>query len=147
MTDTTTDQKNSTSLPKTAEPPTKTPRKRGRPKKTDLAAKKKPGKVGRPKGDSAIMNDYKARMLNSPKSRRVLEAIFDAALDPEHKNQSAAWKLIMDRIAPSAMFEKEVLGEGSSKPTIQINIQSAGETSISQGNTYDNEEEIIDQEP
>ena len=74
-------------------------KKAGRPKKTDVVAKKKGHRElrGRPAGDKAIMDEYKARMLNSPKSARVLEAIFDAALDPEHKAQSAAWKLIVDR--------------------------------------------------
>ncbi len=122
-------------------PKTSPPAKRGRPKKTEVAKKKQGnrGKVGRPKGDAAIMNEYKARMLNSPKSRRVLEAIFDAALDPEHKNQAAAWKLVMDRVAPTAMFEKEVV-QGSGRSSIQINITGVGDTQISSGDTYENGE-------
>ena len=39
-------------------------------------------------------------MLASPKSRRVLDSIFDAALNDDHKNQAAAWKLVMDRMLP-----------------------------------------------
>jgi hypothetical protein len=66
------------------------------------------------------MNEYKARMLNSPKSAKVLEAIFDAALDDEHKNQAAAWKLIVDRVIPVSMFEQAK--SGSSTPAISINI-------------------------
>ena len=88
------------------------PRKVGRPKKTELLEKTTRNKVGRPKGDAAIINEYKARMLASPKSGRVLEAIFNAALDDEHKNQAAAWKLVMDRIVPVAAFEKEVVKSG-----------------------------------
>lgn len=97
-------------------------RKAGRPKKGDIVAKKPKnrGVVGRPAGDKAIMDEYKARMLNSPKSARVLEAIFDAALDPEHKAQSAAWKLIVDRIVPVSSFEQVKQGGGS--PAISINI-------------------------
>ena len=97
-------------------------RKAGRPKKTDVVAKKKGHRElrGRPAGDKAIMDEYKARMLNSPKSARVLEAIFDAALDPEHKAQSAAWKLIVDRIVPVSSFEQVKQGNGT--PSISINI-------------------------
>lgn len=100
-----------------------TPKRRGRPPKNEVA-KKKAGQrnaVGRPKGDAAIINEYKARMLASPKSKKVLEAIFDAALDDEHKNQAAAWKLVMDRVAPVAAFEKEVVKSGGSN-SISINI-------------------------
>lgn len=80
----------------------------GRPRKTDLLAKKKPGTPGRPPGDAAILNEYKARMLNSPKSRKVLTTILNAALDPEHKHQAVAWKLVLDRVAPLAIFEGDV---------------------------------------
>ena len=102
-------------------------RGRGRPKKTDVAAVKKGnrGVRGRPKGDAAVMNEYKARMLASPKSAKVLEAIFNAALDDDHKNQAAAWKLVMDRVAPTAMFEKEVV-QGNGRSAIQINITGVG---------------------
>ena len=97
-------------------------RKAGRPKKGEIVAKKKGNRElrGRPAGDKAIMDEYKARMLNSPKSARVLEAIFDAALDPEHKAQSAAWKLIVDRIVPVSSFEQVKQSGGA--PAISINI-------------------------
>ena len=113
-------------------------RGRGRPKKTDVAAVKKGnrGVRGRPKGDAAVMNEYKARMLASPKSAKVLEAIFNAALDDDHKNQAAAWKLVMDRVAPTAMFEKEVV-QGNGRSAIQINITGVGSTDISGGNVID----------
>jgi hypothetical protein len=67
------------------------------------------------------MDQFKARMLNSPKSARVLEAIFDAALDPEHKAQAAAWKLIVDRIVPVSSFDQVKQGS-SGVPSISINI-------------------------
>ena len=60
-------------------------------------------------------------MLNSPKSRKVLESILSAALDDEHKNQAAAWKLVMDRIAPVAGFESGAAGN-KARNAIQINI-------------------------
>jgi hypothetical protein len=94
--------------------------KKGRPPKSDIAEIKEKRSVGRPKGDAAIINEYKLRMLNSPKSAKVLEAIYDAALNDEHKNQAAAWKLIVDRIIPVSAFEAAKQGGGT--PSISINI-------------------------
>ena len=106
-------------------------RKRGRPPKNSVSAVKKGNRntVGRPKGDAAIINEYKARMLASPKSRKVLDTIFDAAMDDDHKNQAAAWKLVMDRILPVAAFEKEVVKDGG-RNAIQINISGVGTVDV-----------------
>ena len=121
--------------------------KRGRPKKTDLVSNKRGnrGVRGRPKGDAAIINDYKARMLSSPKSVKVLEVIFDAALDNDHKNQAAAWKLVMDRVLPTAAFEKDVVKSGG-KNSISINITGVGATTISSEQAEDDyiEGEYVD---
>ena len=116
-------------------------KKVGRPSNKAVRAKKagSRGVVGRPKGDAAIINDYKARMLASPKSRKVLDSIFDAALNDEHKNQAAAWKLVMDRILPVAAFEKDVV-KGGGKNAISINITGVGTTTIS------SEEDVIEGE-
>jgi hypothetical protein len=100
----------------------------GRPKKTDITEIKESRSVGRPKGEAAIINEYKLRMLNSPKSAKVLEAIYDAALNDEHKNQAAAWKLIVDRIVPVSAFEQSK--QGNSVPQISINISSMGSPKI-----------------
>lgn len=98
----------------------KAPAKRvGRPPK-----KKNP--VGRPKGEGTIMKEYRQRMLNSPKSRKVLDAILNAALDDEHKHQAAAWKIVADRILPVSSFEIE---NKSSKPSVNITITGIGEKS------------------
>lgn len=107
-------------------------RKRGRPRKSDVSSVKKGSRnaVGRPKGDAAVINEYKARMLASPKSRKVLDTIFDAALDHDHKNQAAAWKLVMDRILPVAAFEKDVVKDGG-RSAIQINISGVGAVATS----------------
>ena len=107
-------------------------RGRGRPRKSEVAAVKpgNKGVVGRPKGDAAIINEYKARMLDSPKSRKVLETIFDAALDHDHKNQAAAWKLVMDRILPVGAFEKDVVKDNG-RNAIQINISGVGTAEVS----------------
>lgn len=98
-----------------------------RPKKSELTAVKNKNKgiIGRPKGDKAIIDEYKARMLNSPKSAKVLEAIFDAALNDDHKNQAAAWKLIVDRVVPVSAFEQARQGGGA--PSVSINIMGLGQ--------------------
>ena len=103
--------------------------KKGRPPKSDLTEIKESRSVGRPKGDAAIINEYKLRMLNSPKSAKVLEAIYDAALNDEHKNQAAAWKLIVDRIIPVSAFETAKAGGGT--PQISINISSLNTPTVS----------------
>ncbi len=95
-------------------------KKRGRPPKVDIEAKKNRGKVGRPAGDAAIMNEYKARLLASPKSKKVLDTILDAALDNEHKNQAAAWKLLVDRLMPLSSFDRDAQG---GKPIVEITIR------------------------
>ena len=106
-------------------------KKRTKPSKKVLAANSANGrgKPGRPKGDAAKINEYKARMLASPKSKLVLDTIFNAALDDDHKNQSAAWKLVMDRILPVAAFEKDIVQNGG-KSAIQINITGVGTADI-----------------
>ena len=117
----------------------------GRPSKKDIAANSPGGRksVGRPKGDATIINEYKARMLASPKSKRVLDTIFDAALDHDHKNQAAAWKLVMDRIAPVAAFEKDVIQNGG-KSAIQINITGVGSTEVKEFDSSTIQPTVID---
>ena len=116
-------------------------KKVGRPRKDSVESKKptKRGKPGRPPGDAAIINEYKARMLASPKSRKVLDAILNAALDDEHKNQAAAWKLVMDRMLPLSYFEKDK--EGGGRPSVSISITGIGEAKIS------DDSDIIDVTP
>ena len=117
----------------------------GRPKKNSVASKTK-GKrnaVGRPKGDAAVINEYKARMLASPKSRKVLDAILNAALDDDHKNQAAAWKLCMDRLLPVSYFEKDKASGGKSAINISITGVS-GETTVISGNEEPIEGEYTD---
>jgi hypothetical protein len=117
------------------------PKKRGpgRPKKKDIIKNSPKGNrpVGRPKGDAAVMQEYKARMLASPKSAQVLKAIMDAALDPDHKSQAAAWKIVTDRILPVSMFEKDVV-KGAGRNQVTVNIVTTGTAEV--------EEEIIDAE-
>ena len=106
-------------------------RKAGRPKKGEIVAKKKGGRElrGRPKGDTAIMNEYKARMLASPKSARVLEKVFEIALDDEHTGQMAAMKLVLDRIVPASSFDT-AKGNNGGAPQISINITGLGAPAV-----------------
>ena len=114
------EQLKTTSVAPLGEPKNLDKPKRGRPKKVE----KRP--VGRPKGEGTIMKEYRTRMLNSPRSKKVLDTIFEAALDDEHKNQAAAWKIIVDRIVPVSGFEKEA---GAMKSNaIQVNITTVGGT-------------------
>jgi hypothetical protein len=97
-------------------------RGRGRPRKTDVVSKKpgNRGKVGRPKGDAAIINEYKARMLASPKSEAVLQKVLNTALEDGHPHQGACMKMVWDKLLPSSYFEKDKLSGG--KGAIEINI-------------------------
>ena len=102
-----------------------TPKRRGRPPKNALAeAKKRP--VGRPRGDNYAIEEFKARLIASPKSRKVIDSILNAALDDDHKNQAAAWKLLMDRMLPMSYFEKDK--EGGGRPSVNITINGIGGT-------------------
>lgn len=121
-------------------------KKIGRPRKNVVDSKKatKRGVIGRPKGDAAIINEYKARMLASPKSRKVLDSILDAALNDDHKNQAAAWKLLMDRMLPISYFEKDK--EGGGRPSVSITISGIGEAKVTDVVADDNQNDIIDAE-
>ncbi len=99
------------------------PARRGRPPKK---AEKRP--VGRPKGEAGIMKEYRERMLNSPRSKKVLDTIFKAALDDDHKNQAAAWKIIVDRIVPVSGFDK--MANTSHRSAITVNITGVPGVSI-----------------
>jgi len=114
--------------------PASAAKRKGRPKKAVVSSNKRGNRnsVGRPKGDAATINEYKARMLASPKSRKVLDSILNAALDDDHKNQAAAWKLCMDRLLPVSYFEKDKAGGG--RGAINISITGVGgETTVISG--------------
>ena len=115
-------------------------KKKGRPSNKALAeARKRP--VGRPKGDASAIEEFKARLLASPKSRKVLDAILDAALDDDHKNQAAAWKLLVDRMLPMSYFDKN--NAGGSRPSVNITISGVGESvAINGSDDYIDAEDI-----
>ena len=109
-------------------------RKRGRPRKADIEAAKKPGngKVGRPVGDNGRIQELKARLMATA-GTKVIDKIIHIALNDEHPGQMAALKLCIDRQLPLSLFEKDAK-RGSNAITINI-------TGVSGLNT---EETVID---
>jgi hypothetical protein len=67
-------------------------------------------------------------MLASPKSAKVLEKVFEVALNDGHPGQIAAMKLVMDRILPTSSFD--TAKSGGSTPQINISISSLGAPKI-----------------
>ena len=137
--------------PKSSEEESNTsrPRKRGRPSKAELAKygpRSRPGKPGRPPGDAAKMNEFKQRLLASPKTAKVMQTILAAAVDDNHKNQAAAWKLVMDRVAPIAGFEKEVV-KAASGNQISITISGVPGGSVNPGVSIDGKPPETVEEP
>ena len=94
-------------------------KKRGRPRKTDIEAKKNRGKVGRPVGDAGRIKEFKARLL-ATSGDKVITKIIEVAMDDNHSGQLAALKMCMDRVLPLSYFEKEKGASGT--PQISINI-------------------------
>lgn len=119
----------------------------GRPKKADLKKHTKglrPGKRPGPlSGEAAILNWYKARMLTSPKSRKVLETILDAALDDDHKNQAVAWKIVTERLLPVSMFDQGI-AKGTTRIAITINTVG-GEVKVNEPAVEAEFEDISDE--
>ncbi len=102
--------------------------RRGRPPKTAITEIKEKRSVGRPKGDKAIMDEYRMRMLASPKSAKVLEKVYEVALSDGHPGQMAAMKLVLDRIVPASAFDTTKSAGGT--PQISINITGLNSPSV-----------------
>lgn len=100
-------------------------RKRGRPRKSEIEAKKKGnrGVRGRPPGDAARINEFKARLL-ATSGDKVITKIIDIAMDDEHTGQMAALKMCMDRVLPVSYFEKDKNNTG--KASVNITITGVG---------------------
>mgnify|MGYP006285547209 CR=1 FL=1 len=120
-------------------------RKRGRPKKSEVEARKKGnrGVRGRPPGDAARMNEFKARLLATA-GDRVIDKVIGIALDDEHQGQMAALKMCMDRVLPMSYFDKDKQGTGKSNISISI-TGVGGETTIiggdiPEGEVYDHDD-------
>jgi hypothetical protein len=109
-----------------------TPRK-GRPRKADIEAKKKRGKVGRPQGDTGRIAEFKARLLSTT-GTKVIDTVLRKALDDNDKDQVACLKMCMDRLLPVSLFEKDAKGQ---RNAVTINITGLGETKVEAVETID----------
>ena len=105
-------------------------RGKGRPPKSDLQAVKDrtKGKVGRPAGDAARLQEFKERLLATGGSR-ILDKMVEIAMTDGHPGQMAAMKLAVDRILPVSMFDA-AKNAGGGMPQISINISSMGAPKI-----------------
>ena len=52
--------------------------------------------------------ELKQTLLEHPDVPKVIETVIWTALDDSHKNQTAAQKILMDRMLPISTFEKAV---------------------------------------
>ena len=86
---------------------------------------KTPVKRGRPAGMRARQLELKQTLLEHPDVPKVLETVVRTALDDTHKNQTAAQKILMDRILPISTFEKQF----DNREKITINVSVIGKES------------------
>ena len=108
--------------------------KRGRPRKADIAAKKKGNRnaIGRPKGDAARINELKARLL-ATSGDKVISKVIQIALEDGHPVQSAALKMCMDRVLPVSYFDKK--NDTGGRNAVSITITGIGGDTTIVGNT------------
>jgi len=112
--------------------------KRGRPRKADIAAKKKGNRnaVGRPKGDAARINELKARLL-ATSGDKVIAKVIEIALEDGHPVQSAALKMCMDRVLPVSYFDKK--NDTGGRNAVSITITGVGGDTTIVGNSGDDD--------
>lgn len=115
-------------------------KKRGRPRKADVEAKKKRGVVGRPPGEAARIKEFYARLL-STSGEKVIETVLRKAMDDGDKDQVACLKMCIDRLLPISHFEKQ--GQGRSN-SIQVQIVTTGTPQIAATETEEIGYEVID---
>ena len=89
-------------------------RGRGRPRKPDRLMSRhhweeeqRKSKGGRPAGIAKAIRKLEERLATANRTELVIDAIIDAAIDKDHTNQAAAWKLLTDRMLPMRYFEKD----------------------------------------
>jgi len=58
--------------------------------------------------------------LEHPDVPKVIETVVRTALDDTHKNQTAAQKILMDRILPISTFDKQL--DNREKITIKVSV-------------------------
>lgn len=110
-------------------------RKRGRPRKSDIEAKKTRNSVGRPPGEAARIREFHARLLATT-GDKVIETVIRKAMDDTDKDQVACLKMCMDRLLPTSYFEKDKMG-GRNAINITISGVSSEPTIIDNDNITD----------
>ena len=118
------------------EPLSPVKRKRGRPRKEEILAKKARSVVGRPPGEAARIKEFYARLL-STSGEKVIETVLRKAMDDTDKDQVACLKMCIDRLLPLSHFEKDKIGGGKG---ITINISGLSDTKV------DSEDNVIEAE-
>ena len=98
-------------------------RGRGRPRKTEVEAKKKRGVVGRPPGEAARIKEFHARLL-ATSGETVINTIISKALDNDDKDQVACLKMCIDRVLPMSYFDK---GKDTGRGSVNIQISMVGD--------------------
>ena len=78
-------------------------------------------KRGRPPGIRAAQLELQEKLYNHPDNHKLIETVYPAALDDNHKNQAAAQKLLMYRVLPISVCDKNA----DIRKKITINISSA----------------------
>ena len=63
-------------------------------------------KRGRPAGIRASQLALQQKLFAHPDNNKVIEAVYRAALDDDHKHLAAAQKLLMDRMLPISVCDK-----------------------------------------
>ena len=118
-------------------------RGKGRPPKSELQAvrDRTKGKVGRPAGDAARLQEFKERLLATGGSR-ILDKMVEIAMTDGHPGQMAAMKLVLDRIVPASAFDSTKAAGGV--PQISINISGLNDPVVSTSSNDNDSEDIID---
>ena len=81
----------------------------------------------------AIQLELQEELYSHPDNHKVIETIYRAALDDNHKNQAAAQKLLMDWMLPISVCDKNA----DIREKITINISSV--------EIPDREEKVVNQ--
>tara|TARA_Y100000389_G_scaffold188069_1_gene210164 strand:- start:329 stop:730 length:402 start_codon:yes stop_codon:yes gene_type:complete len=121
-------------------------RGRGRPRKTEVEAKKKRGVVGRPPGEAARIKEFHARLL-ATSGETVINTIITKALDNDDKDQVACLKMCIDRVLPMSYFDK---GKDAGRGSVNIQISMVGDKKaevLEQEEPQDIEYETVDVRP
>ena len=121
-------------------------RGRGRPRKTEVEAKKKRGVVGRPPGEASRIKEFHARLL-ATSGETVINTIITKALDNDDKDQVACLKMCIDRVLPMSYFDK---GKDAGRGSVNIQISMVGDKNaevLEQEEVTDVEFETVDVRP